>query len=141
MKKSVRLVATLMAALMMVLAIGKSASAASYSWTAVKTPGTIAYGTTTITIPLYKGEMTFKLTNLYGDCSYLLARVASSNEDYYYVDNSIKSVPLTQINGEQTFYMAFTSLGEAQSNMVLIGSVEHNAGYSQFVEASGEISY
>lgn len=124
MKKSVRLIATLMVAMLMVVATGKNVSAETYTWTAVKTPGTTQHGTSEVDIPLYKGKMTFKVTSLSGDCSYLLGKVTSSNNSYYYVNTSEKSVMITEVGGEQSFYMSFTTVGNTMDVMTLICSVE-----------------
>lgn len=141
MKKQVRLFVSLMLTLVMVFTISESALAATYSWTAVKIPGNSAYGKAVVSIPLYKGEMTFKLTKLEGDCSYLLAKVTSSNESLYYVDTTTKSVMLTKVNGEQSFYMGFTTLGNAENVMKLNCYVEHNADIGKLIQAAGIIYY
>lgn len=141
MKKNTKIIASIMLSIALLFTATESILAASYSWTATKTPGMTAYGETNIEMPLYKGGMTFELTYLYGDCSYLLAKVTSSNDNYYYVNTSTRSVMLTKVHGQQSFSMGFTGIGNAQSKMILKGYVEHNAATGKFVQASGIIFY
>lgn len=139
--KNTKIIASIILSLILLFTANESILATSYSWTAVKTPGITAYGETNITIPLYKGQMMCQITELYGDCSYLLAKVTSSNDDYYYVNTSTRSIMFTRENTEQTFYMGFTDEGNKETYMILKGYVEHNAEVYKFVQASGIITF
>lgn len=127
--------------LTIVIAFGNMGNvfAATYSWGATKTPGqTIA--TDSVQIPIYKGKMTFKVTKLTGSCSYLLGK-CTTKSDKYYINTSTKSVMITEVGGEQSFYMAFVNGGDSGQYMNLVCSVEHNAGVGDLVGAYGTIYY
>ena len=139
MKKSVKIITSLVLAMVMIMSTVEMASAAtSYSWTATKNPGT-QEGATTVKMPLYKGTLVFKVTSLTGSCSYLLGKCTTRNYDLYYINNSARNVMITKVNGTQSFKMAFTDEGLKENNMYLKCSVEHNALYSDYVSASGTI--
>lgn len=140
MSKNLKMIATLMIAIIMVAATKESASAATYNWGVAKTPG-YQTGMSTKEIPLYKGEMTFKVTNFVGNCSYLVARCSSANGNYYYIDNTSKSVSISKLNGQQSFHMKFINDGDDFDYMNLAFYIDNNAGIGETVSANGIIFY
>lgn len=56
MKKSIKLITTLMLTLTMIMVTVESASAATYSWTATKTPGVTGAGLTYVQTPFIKAR-------------------------------------------------------------------------------------
>lgn len=140
MNKITKKIISLMMAVVMLGAIPQSVSAATYYWSATKTPG-ITSDYDTVKIPLYKGTMTFKVTDLNGSCSYLVGQCESLYSSLYYINNSAKNVKISVENGTQTFSMTFTNSGLNQTYMSLKCSVEHNASVGEFAAASGTIYY
>lgn len=139
-KERRRIVAILMFMLTVVMSSQKSVWAASYPWNVTKNPGTErAY--TSVGMPLYKGEITYTVTLLSGNCSYLLGKCESAKENYYYVDNSNQCVMVTEVGGEDSFYMKFINGGESLSHMFFHCSVEHNAEIDERVSGMGTLSY
>lgn len=139
MKKLLKTLTSLVMAVAILVSTMEVASAATFTWTATKNPGT-SIGVDTVEIPLYKGTMTFKVTNLTGSCSYLLGKCVS-NSSLYYINNTAKSVMITKVNGTQTFSMKFTTAGLKEDYMYLKCTVEHNASIGELVSASGKIYY
>ena len=137
MNKNVRRIATLIMTIVMVVALNKNVFAETYTWNATKIPG-VQIGEDLKEIPHYKGKMTFKVTGLHGNCSYLLAKCVSYNNSRYYINNTSRSVMITRVNGEQSFYVKFNYNDDY---MYLICSVEHNASIGELVSASGIIYY
>lgn len=140
MKKSIKIMLVLMLSVMMITTITENASAATINWSVVKTPG-MQTASCSVKMPVYKGQMTYKVTGLSGNCSYLLGKCVSANGNYCYINNSTKSVMITKINGQQSFYMKFINGGDSNEYMYFICSVEHNAGIGDLVVGSGTISY
>ena len=138
--KVLKRVTTLMLAMVMAFMMVESVSAETYPWTSVKTPGNTGCMVRDVKIPAYTGKMTFKVTTLSGNCSYLLGKVVSTYGSKYYINNSSKSVMITKVNGEQSFYMKFVGFNIlTEQYMYLRCSVEHNASIGETVYASGII--
>lgn len=140
MKKSIKYIVTLVLTMIMIVGTMKSTFAETFNWIAVKTPGNTG-ASDLVDIPLYKGKMTFKVTGLSGNCSYLLGKCTTSSNYYYYINNASKSVMISKVNGEQSFYMAFDHDGDRKQIMTLVCSVEHNASVGDLVSARGIIYY
>ena len=141
MKKSIRIIAMLMAVMMMTIITVENVSAETFSWNSVKSPGSTDAGTDIIKMPLYKGQITFTVTNLNGNCTCLIARTDSTKENYYYVNNSLKSVMLTEVGGEAVFTMKFTTSGLKQEYMYLNCYVVQDASIGELVYGSGTLYY
>lgn len=139
-KKSRRLVALLMFVLLLATSSQRGVEAKTYYWNVSKNPGTqTAY--TTVGMPLYKGEITYQVTMLSGNCSYLLGKCESAEENYYYIDNSNQCVMVTAIGGEDSFYLEFINGGDSFDYMYFRCSVEHNAGIADVISGMGTLSY
>ena len=142
MKKSVKIIASLLLAVMMIIGSQERTLAYSTVWAAVKVPGTGGTSADTImNIPLTKGKITFKVTELTGNCSYLIGQCVSTYTNYGYINNSNRSVSVSTVNGEDYFYMSFTTAGAAQDYMYLTCSAKHNASSSELVKVTGTLSY
>ncbi|MBP3339092.1 MAG: hypothetical protein J6L69_06790 [Lachnospiraceae bacterium] len=140
MNKIVKNIIALMMVLVVVSTMSQSVSAETFYWSATKTPGmTSDYDT--VKIALYKGTMTFKVTDLNGSCSYLVGQCESLHSNLYYINNTAKNVKISVENGTQTFIMAFSSAGEKEDYMYLKCSVEHNASVGQLAAAAGIIYF
>ncbi len=142
MKKNVnRIMSMILVVMVMIVATKQNILAATYAWSSVKNPGTTGSTITDITMPLYKGKITFKVNDLSGNCSCLYAQVASRYEMYGYINTSSKDVKITLEGGEQGFYMLFTESGLRQDDMFFRCSMVHNASIGELVTASGVLSY
>ena len=123
--KVFRKVVTLVVTMVMAFTMVESASAAEFPWTATKVPGNTGAGVAYKDVPLCKGEMGLRLDATSGGCSYLVAGIVSYESDLYWINNSNKNVKLTEIGGEQKFYMAFSTAGYAEDYMTYKCTVEH----------------
>ena len=139
MKKSFKKFLSILLTLGLLISCTTSVNAATYSWSASKTPG-MTKGSTAVHIPVYKGKMTFMVTKLSGDCSYLLGKCMSIDKDYY-INNSEKSVMVTKVGGAQSFYMRFLNGNELENYFYLVCSVENNADIGDIASAVGVIYY
>lgn len=139
MRKSLKNLLSIVLTLGLLISCATNVNAETFSWSASKTPGTTK-GSTAVQIPIYKGKMTFMVTKLSGDCSYLLGKCVSINKNYY-INNSEKSVMITKVGGAQSFYMRFLNGSELAKYFYLVCSVEHNAYIGDTVSAVGVIYY
>ena len=140
MKKRFKFMATLMMVIMMMFVVTENVSAATYPWSVTKFPG-VTSASDSVQMPLYKGQITYKVTELSGDCSYLAGKCASTTDTYCYINNTNRCVLISKVNGSQSFYMAFTAQGLAREYMYFSCSIEHNAGIGELLTAQGTLTY
>jgi hypothetical protein len=133
-KKITTLVLTMVMTFMMV----EGASAATFPWTTVKNPGSSGCQVDDVQMPIYAGTITFKVTNLTGNCSYQVAIASSTYSSKYYVNNSQRCVKVSKLNGESSFSMKFTNTNiSTETYMYIRCSMEHNANIGDTVTTSG----
>lgn len=139
MRKSLKNLLSIVLTLGLLISCTTRVNAATHPWSASKTPG-VTTGSTMVEIPVYKGKMTFMVTKLSGNCSYLLGKCVSINNNYY-INNSAKCVMITKVGGAQSFYMKFLN-GSADADIFYLRcSVEHNAYIGDIVSAVGVIYF
>lgn len=115
--------------------------AATYNWDVIKTPGHSNTVSDTVKMPLFKGQITYKVTSLSGNCSYLVAKVTATKSGYYNINTSSKSVMITKVGGQQAFTMYYTDKGSKEEFVYFNCTIEHNASIGELVCGAGTLSH
>lgn len=143
MKKNVKMIVALALAVIMVMASQESFLANDQDWN-ISTTSSVNQ-TTEIVIPYYEGDITYKLTSLSGNCTYLVAECQPNAmyAAYYWMNNTAGCIRLTK-PAEETFRMGFSSLGKSKRpDVSFIMYIDHNASAASNISlsAKGKICY
>lgn len=132
MKKSIKMIAIVMMAVVMMIASQEYTLAATtkYSWAIRKMPGSTT-ASDKIYVPPHTEDMEYEVDTLYGTPSLVVARCENppSVQDRYYINNSTKNIRVSKVS-TTTFRMYFdpeTTFAPGEK-MEFYSIIEHNAG-------------
>ena len=141
MKKTIRIMALLVMAMIMSITTKASALTATYYWDVAKNPGSSTADVDIIKIPSYTGTLTYTVSTMNGDCTCLIAKAESANNSKYYINNLSRNIMLTVVGAKQNFTMIFTEAGKDEPIMQISCTIIQNADISKLVYGSGTIYY